>query len=559
MPATLNPQDFWSLAPESLLTLWGLVLLTLDFSALRGLSSDRRRSVLSGLTLAGVALALGVAVWTMPSLADEAGSPLVFSGTLTHDAVAGWFDLVVILLLGLVVVMTLSSRFTDHWGEYYALLCWAAVGMMVLIAAWDLLVLFVALEMMTICLYLLTSFEKVKRRSAEGGLKYFVYGSVSSALFLFGLSLIYGMTGSTRLDAIRSALLAADPAGGLDGNLAGALAVLLILVGFGFKVAAVPFHQWAPDAYEGAPTPITAWIATGSKVSSFIAVLRVLVSALAPWAHREGSLVGPGWIGLIALLAAASMTYGNFAALTQRNLKRLLAYSSIAHAGYLLVGILAASVSVEQDQGAAGAVLFYLVVYAAAKIGAFALAAWLSRDLDHEDLDGLNGLGYRAPGLAFCIVLLMLSLVGMPPLAGFFGKLSMFMQALNTAETGRLTLMWLVALGLINSVVSAFYYVRILKAMFLRVSSASEATVGSPSLSIAVPIVLSTVVVAVLSVRPGLLLDPMTRIARSESAPAEAARPADSAVRPSDSAPPAWSLNPPPKGMAPDRTARPTG
>ena len=283
-----------------------------------------------------------------------------------------------------------------------------------------------------------------------------------------------------------------------------------MLVGFGFKVAAVPFHQWAPDAYEGAPAPVTAWIATGLEDRQ----LRRPDEGPAPRPGPLGEpvatdLTGPGWIVIVALIAAATMTYGNFAALAQRNLKRMLAYSSIAHAGYMLVGVLAAAVSIRQRHDeAAGSVLFYLVIYGFTNLGAFAVAAWLARDKGRDDIDDLNGLGSESPGLAACIVILMLSLIGMPPLAGFFGKLYMFMEALNGPATRPgLTLLWLVALGLLNSVVSAFYYVRVLKAMFLR--RADRPMPRRPSASIAWPIVLATAVAVGFGLcRP--LLDRMT-------------------------------------------------
>jgi NADH-quinone oxidoreductase subunit N len=366
---------------------------------------------------------------------------------------------------------------------------------------------------MTICLYLCTAFEKTRRRSAEGGLKYFVYGSVSSALFLFGLSLLYGLTGSTQFDAIRQVV---TPTGGvyhgLSGNLAGATAVLLLLVGFGFKVAAVPFHQWAPDAYEGAPAPVTAWIATGSKMASFVALMKVLLHALRPWSSPMEEFNNPGWIGVVVVLSAASMTYGNFAALAQRNLKRMLAYSSIAHAGYMLVGVAAAGLSAKREESA-GSVLFYMVIYSFSNLGAFAVAAWLARDKGTDEIDDLNGLGFQYPVLATCILLLMLSLIGMPPLAGFFGKVYMFMEALNERGHGRLTLLWLVGLGLLNSVVSAFYYVRVLKAMFLR--NPERGVLEPPSSSIAVPIVLATAVVIGFGVYP----DPLVGMMKSAAVP----------------------------------------
>jgi NADH-quinone oxidoreductase subunit N len=515
---TVAARDFLYVAPSILLTAWGLLVLIVDFALLRGRPEPTRRRTLGLLTLAGVLAALVVTYLDVPTLVgtgpasatwrayDDPDPPLFF-GTLAGDAATVRLNLAVVALLALVVGLSLTWPFTDYWGEYFALLLWASVGMMLLIASEELLTLFLTLETMTLCLYMITAIEKTRRRSPEAGLKYFVYGSVSSALFLFGLSLLYGLAGTTRLDAIRLALTipgASHP--GLAGNLAGTVSVLLILVGFGFKVAAVPFHQWAPDTYEGAPAPVTAWIASGSKIASFVAMMKVLNHALYPWAQQGTSLTTPGWMTVLMIIAALSMTFGNLAALAQRNFKRLLAYSSIAHAGYMLVGVLAVSVRPGNEE-AAGAVLFYLVTYGFTTIGAFALAAWLARDKQTEEIDDLNGLGYEAPGLAVCIVLLMLSLIGMPPLAGFFGKLYMFMEALNTGETGRLSLTWLVALALLNSMISAFYYVRVLKAMFLRSPGRTPARPASPGISL--PIVLSTLVVVVFGLAPSLLLEPL--------------------------------------------------
>jgi len=523
--ASPDVRSFLVLAPELILTVWGLVVLAVDFIWLRKAADDQRRARLGGLTLVGVLIALASTIpailarvdpGTYSGLAgmDSQARPdaTLFYGTIAADSLTAWMNLVVVGLLAMVVYLSTSWSFTDSWGEYFALLLWSTVGMMLLIAAEELLTLFLTLETMTICLYLLAAFERGRRRSAEAGLKYFVYGSVSSALFLYGLSLIYGLTGTTRFESIREALATAGggPAG-LQGNVAAAAAMLLMLVGFGFKIAAVPFHQWSPDVYEGAPAPVTAWIATGSKLASFIAMMKVLLVAVGPWASGpSGGIAGPGWIGLIAAISAATMTYGNFAALAQRNLKRMLAYSSIAHAGYMLVGVLAAAVSTS-GKGAAGSVLFYLVIYSVSNVGAFAVAAWLARDRGDDDIDALNGLGRRHPGLATCIVLLMLSLIGMPPLAGFFAKIAMFAEALDdgngTSGGGRLALTWLVALGLFNSVVSAFYYVRVLKAMFLR--SADRSPIGPPPTSIALPIVLSAAVVVACGLYPSPVLETM--------------------------------------------------
>ncbi len=445
-------------------------------------------------------------------LYDDA-DPVLFFGTLAGDALTSWMNLVLIALLGMVVGQSMVWDFTEHWGEYYALLFWATVGMMLLVAADELLTLFLTLEMMTLCLYLATAIETSRRRSPEAGMKYFVYGSVSSAVFLFGLSLLYGLTGTTRIDAIWSSLATTGGPGiGLSGNVAGATATLLVLAGFGFKIAIVPFHQWAPDVYEGAPAPVTAWIASGSKIASFVALMKVLNWALGPWASPGGDLAGPGWVGLLAILAAVTMTFGNLAALAQRNLKRMLGYSAIAQAGYILVGVVAISVR-PSNQAAAGAVLFYLVIYGFTMVGALAMASWLARDKGTDDIDDLNGLGTESPVIALCIVLLMLSLIGVPPLAGFFGKLYLFLEALNSGEPGRPRLTWLVALALLNTVISAFYYVRVLKAMYLR-PSGSVRWKPAPT-GIRMPIVLATVVVLGFGLAPAPLLETMRGAALS--------------------------------------------
>ncbi len=531
-------RDVFFLAPHIVLTVWGLVVLLVDLAWARRSSPTARRVAVGRLSLVGIGLALLAAavVWYLPLSVRSAPEaleksflstrfidylaipdPPLFFGTLAGDTQVALFNLLYIGLLGLVIWLSTAWSFTEEWGEYFALMFWATVGMMLLTAAEELITLFITLETMTICLYLSTALEKSRRRSAEGGLKYFVYGSVSSALFLFGLSLLYGLTGTTYLDSIRQVLglpiatasgEAYVPVTGLAGNVAGATAVLLMLVGFGFKVAAVPFHQWAPDAYEGAPAPVTAWIATGSKLASFVALIKVFVHALLPWSNPESRLLGPGWLGVVAVIAAVTMTYGNFAALAQTNLKRMLAYSSIAHAGYILVGVAAASLAVDHTR-ATGAVLYYLVVYAFANVGAFAVAAWLVRDKDTDEIEDLNGLGSQEPLLAGCILILMLSLIGIPPLAGFFGKLYVFMEALDQRSPERsVTLLWLVALGLFNSVVSAFYYVRVLKAMYLR--QPGEQRLATASLPIALPIVLAAGLMIVLGILPDtLLLSPM--------------------------------------------------
>ncbi|WP_165065023.1 NADH-quinone oxidoreductase subunit N [Paludisphaera rhizosphaerae] len=542
MPLTVPPfdyRDFLCVAPAVVLALWGLVVVMGDLAWYRRLDGESRRLAVGRLTMAGVGLALATTLLLLwidataqsdPSRLEGAfGSSLgsylartdglIFLGTLARGLSTDVLNLLLLSTLAMVVWISCAYSFTEEIGEYFALLLWATVGMMLLAASEELATLFIALETMTICLYLATAFEKSKPRSPEAGLKYFIYGAVSSALFLYGLSLVYGLTGSTYFDAIGRVL--AGGGRGMTGNLAGGAALLLMLAGFGFKVAAVPFHQWAPDVYEGAPAPVAAWIATGSKIAAFVAMLKVFLHGLGAWSHPSMTVLGPGWIGVVALIAAATMTYGNFAALGQTNLKRMLAYSSIAHAGYMLVGLAAASVSTS-GPAAAGAVLYYLVVYAFANLGAFTAAAWTARDRGGDAIADLDGLGRRSPLLALGIVVLMFSLIGVPPFGGFFGKLYIFMEALRQgpAET-RIALTWLVALGLFNSVVSAFYYVRVLRAMYFREPADHPLKAAGPA--IALPIGLSAVIVTVLGIVPG----PAVELLRSVAQPMLTARKLD--------------------------------
>ena len=507
MPLAPDARDLIHLAPAVVLAAWGLLVLAVDFGVLRRVAPGRRAGVLGLISLVGALLALVASFapeFATPA-ADAAREPSAFLGTIAGGPLVERLNAATCVLLALVVAISAAWAFTEHWGEYFALTLWAAVGMMLLMAAEELLTLFLALELMTICFYLLAAFEKGRARSPEAGLKYFVYGSVSSALFLFGLSWIYGLTGTTRLASIGQALLGPGSATlGLAGNLAGAVAVGLVLVGFGFKIAAAPFHQWAPDVYEGAPAPVAAWAATGSKVASIVALMKVLIQALGPYASGPDGLLGPGSVGVVATLAALSMTYGNFAALGQRNLKRMLAYSSIAQAGYLLVGILAALVAAD-PASASGAVLFNLLVYAATTLGAFALATWLAASGGSDAIDDLDGLGARSPALAVGVVLVMLSLIGLPPLAGFWGKLFMFLEAVNTPSY-RLAFLWLVGLGLFNTVVSAFYYARVLRAVFFR-----HARPGMPDRPAPFAVAATILLAGAVAVGAGLAARPLTR------------------------------------------------
>jgi NADH-quinone oxidoreductase subunit N len=511
IPAALPPAPEWLfLAPVLFLAFWGLLVLMLDVAVVRYRPLETRARVLGLTALAGAVLALGLAVVLLtPGVlpVDVLASNLsIFNGTLSFDSASAFLQVAALVFLLLVVGLSMTWDFTDALGEYYALLFWSAVGMILLIESEEFLTLFVSLETMTICLYLLTGLERNSRRSSEGALKYFVYGSAATAHFLFGLSWVYGMTGTTRLAAVGDALYESRTVAGIGGQVTAGLALLLMLAGFGFKLAAVPFHQWAPEAYQGAPAPVSGWIASGSKVASIIALMKVLVLGFWTWSGDPGHLESPGWVVLLSIMAAASMTFGNLAALGQRNFKRLLAYSSIAHAGYILVGVVALAVSLRKAE-AGGPVLYYLVTYGLATLGGFAVAAWLAHDAGSDEIDDLEGLGRRRPLMAACLTILFLSLIGFPPMAGFMGKLGMFMEVLNAGQKGGVGMSWLVALALINSVISVFYYVRVLKAMYLRPPH-NAIGLSLPS-GVFWTLTVASVVAVGLGVYPSLLLDPM--------------------------------------------------
>ena len=528
-----SSSEWFFLSPVLLMAFWGVLVLMLDVLVLRNRTLLSTRAKWLGLTsLVGALAALGLAVgllWPGVLATDVlSANEEFFNGTIAFDAASALLQVVGIGFLVLVIGLSMTWVFTNEQGEYYALLFWSAVGMILMIEAEEFMTLFVALETMTISIYILTGLETGSKRSSEAALKYLIYGSAASALFLFGLSWVYGLTGTTRLAAVGRALVESRTVEGIGGQWTSGLALLLVLAGFGFKVASVPFHQWTPDVYEGAPAPVTAWIASGSKFASFIAMIKVLMLALGTWSVDTGHLQSPGWVVILSILAAVSMTYGNLAALGQQNFKRMLAYSSIAHSGYLLVGVVAIGVSSQRTE-ATGAVLYYLCTYGLATLGTFAVAAWLAHDVGSDQIDDLNGLGFRRPVPAFCLAILLLSLIGVPPLAGFFGKMLMFMEALNAGGNGGIALTWLVVVALLNSVVSAFYYDRVLKALYLR--QPGPAIGKSFPSGVIWTLVIAAVATVGFGLNPTALLDPLGGAGISlltSPEPASSGRPVDS-------------------------------
>jgi NADH-quinone oxidoreductase subunit N len=362
-------------------------------------------------------------------------------------------------------------------GEYYFLILCATLGMMFMASGTDLITLFIGLETMAVSFYILAGFIKPNQRSNEAAIKYFLLGAFSLGILLYGMSLLYGLSGSTNLRSIATALA------GQERDPVLVLAVVLVVAGLGFKIAAVPFHMWAPDVYEGAPTPVTAFLSVGSKAASFAMALRILVESLP--AMRLQGIAGPaiGWAVMLYILAILTMTWGNLAALTQSNLKRMLAYSSIAHAGYVLIGLIAGS-----TRGVAAA-LIYLMIYAFMQLGAFAIITMLRReDAVGDELKDLNGLYFRRPFAAVAMLFFMLSLGGVPPTAGFMGKFWLFSAAIESGYV------WLAVIGVLNSAISIYYYVRIVVFMWLK----NEPTGSEPVINPAMATVLGVALAATL-------------------------------------------------------------
>jgi NADH-quinone oxidoreductase subunit N len=450
MPAGFTATDFSYLLPEFVLTAAALVVLLADAFAPRA-----RRAALGWLTIAGL-VATTVCVFLVADVHGTAGRGLV-----AIDGFASFFKMIFLLAAALTVLM--SMRFVEvegmRPGPYYFLILCATLGMMFMASGIDLITLFIGLETMAISFYILTGLLKPSRRSNEAAIKYFLLGTFSLGLLLYGMSLLYGLSGSTNLRTIATALA------GHEKDVWLMLAVILVVAGMGFKIAAVPFHMWAPDVYEGAPTPVTAFLSVGSKAASFAMLLRIFIEGLPS--------MSDDWRILFYALSVVTMTVGNIAALTQSNIKRLLAYSSIAHAGYLLIGVVAGS-----SRGVT-AMLIYLFIYAFMQLGAFGVVVFLRRqDVIGDELKDLSGLYFRAPAAAMAMLLFMLSLGGIPPTAGFMGKFWLFSAAIDRGYV------WLAVIGVLNSAVSLYYYLRVVVFMWMKGEAAGSEPVMTPALAV---------------------------------------------------------------------------
>jgi NADH-quinone oxidoreductase subunit N len=457
-----DPSQLRLIGPEIVLILSAFLVLVLSTLSDKGrMIWAPALSFLACLTTLVTVLAFvwnfGLEALRMP------GMTIGFNGMYVIDAFSIFFK--VVFLLSAMLTILISSRYLDfegaNVGEYYALILFAVAGMMFLASATDLITIFVAIETMALAFYILVGFLKANRKSNEAALKYFLLGSFSTGVFLYGLSLIYGTTGTTILSLIgfsraKMALASAEAPIFILG-------VILVIVGLGFKVAAVPFHMWAPDAYEGAPTPVTAFLSTGSKAAAFVVLARLCCMSFLP--------LGDRWATLLAILAVASMTLGNVAAILQDNMKRMLAYSSIAHAGYVLLGMIAVGLkgTVATREYGLTAVLLYLLIYTFVNIGAFTLVIALRREQVAGDrVADFAGLSRRAPWAAFAMLVFMLSLAGIPATAGFIGKWFLFGAAIKAGYA------WLAVVAVINSAISLYYYIRVVVNMYIRAPEDAE-------------------------------------------------------------------------------------
>jgi proton-translocating NADH-quinone oxidoreductase chain N len=440
----MSVTELWSITPELWLAALGLLVLIADLFVPAG-----RKYVVGAIAAGGLLLALiptsSMLTW---------GARAVLAGTYAIDGFAVFFKIIALVSTALVILAALDGIRTRFEGEFYALLVFTALGLVLMAASTDLILLALSIEFVSLTSYVLAGFLKANPKSNEAGLKYFLYGAAASAMMFFGFSILYGLTGTTNLYDLASRLRGAPLP-------AVYLAVAFMLAGFGFKTAIVPFHQWAPDVYEGAPTPVAAFLSVGSKAAGFAVLVRVFLVVVDPGRVN--------WTLLMAVLAAVTMTLGNLLALPQRNIKRMLAYSSISHAGFILIGLAA----FRGDFGVPG-LLIYLFGYLFTQLGAFFIAVLIGMQLGSDDIPDYAGLSRRAPVSAFLMAVFMLSLTGLPPTSVFVGKFYVLAAAIDNG------LLWLAVVGIVNSVISLYYYVGVIRAMYV-MPAASERAVPEPA------------------------------------------------------------------------------
>ena len=444
--------DIYLLSPE--ISLLGVALLVILLDLFIG-----RKWLLGAVSIGGLLIPFG---FTLALWGTEATS---FGDALAVDQFSLFFKLFFLVCAALVLLSSTeyARKFADFRAEYYALILLAATGMMLMASTRELISIFIALELTGIPLYVLAGFLK-DPNSSEAGLKYLLLGAVASAVLLYGMALVFGLAGTTHLAGISAAIAA----GGLADSPMLLMGIVLLVAGFGFKIASVPFQMWVPDVYEGAPTPITAYLSVASKAAGFAVILRVFYEALGP--------VSVDWSMIFAVLAAITMTLGNVVAIAQSNIKRMLGYSSIAQAGYLMIGLAAVNAS------GSSALVFFLACYAVTNLGAFIAIIAISNKTGSDRIADYSGMARRAPLLSLALALCLISLTGIPPTAGFMAKVYIFSAGVDSG------LLWLVIIGVINSVISAYYYLRVVREMYLGQPASDEKVPSAAPLRIALSI-----------------------------------------------------------------------
>ena len=472
--------DWQVLMPELVIVCTFFLVLIFD------MFDSIQKSWLAWLTILGAVIALVVSYNLLQAETDV----IQFSEMLRVDRYSLYFN--IIFLVSTILVVMISVNYLGggdrRQGEYYLMILLATLGMMLMASGNELIIIFLGLELMSLSLYVLAGYFRRDQASSEAGMKYLLLGAFASGFFLYGIALIYGGAGTTSVPEIAAALTTGDPSTLLIAGM------FLLVVGFGFKVALVPFHQWAPDVYEGAPTAIAAFISAGPKAAGFAAFLRIFIPVLQNLQESNPAL-GEQWILVLTVLAVLTMTIGNVVAIAQRNIKRMLAYSSIAHAGYVLVALAAGN-----EDGVSSAML-YLLVYCIMNIGAFG-AVILARTEDGESLtiSDYAGLGFRKPLLALFMMVMLLSLAGFPPTAGFVGKFYVFRSAVDAGQ------IWLVIIAAINTAISAFYYLRVVVTMYMREPDEELDFLSYPGVLL-FALLLATIGVVLIGILPSYVLD----------------------------------------------------
>jgi NADH-quinone oxidoreductase subunit N len=490
-----NPNliSFGHIIPE--LTIGGTAILLFLLSAVARVRTTFVRFLLSSVAGAGLLVSLVILLWPLLQSADS-GQPnqKLFWGLLVTDPLSIFFRGLAMAATFFTVILSIGSPSLEkkNQGEYLGLLLVFAMGLCLLAAANNLLMIYVAMETVSLCSYILTGWDSRYPRSKEAGLKYVLYGGVASGVMLFGISLLYGLFGDLSLPGLHQAIVSNLHVINSDiGQWAILFAIILVIGGFGFKIAAVPFHMWCPDAYQGAPTPFTALLSVGPKAAGFALILRFFYSLFASNLEASTTINVP-WVMILGIISAITMTIGNLSAVTQNNLKRLLAYSSIAHAGYMLMGVVAGG------QTGFESVSLYMLVYVFMNMGAFAIVSAVDRITGSEEIEDYRGLGKRFPMMGVIMAIFLFSLAGLPPTAGFIGKLYLFSALIQRGD------FWFYALaivGIVNAVISLYYYARVLKAMYFSKpeedSESSKISSFSPALGLAFFLAIPTLVLGI--------------------------------------------------------------